>query len=88
VPEPNACKFDFAIGKLERYKLPGVDYIRAKVIQAGGEALHSGIRKVIMLIWNKGNFSNQWKSQLSYLFTKRVIKLTGNYQGISFLLMS
>jgi hypothetical protein len=36
VPESSAAEFEVAIGKLKRYRLPGVDQIPAQLIQAGG----------------------------------------------------
>jgi hypothetical protein len=59
------------IGKLKRYKSPGVDQIRAELVQVGGETLRSEIHKLIKLIWNKKELRQLW-----YLFTKRVINLT------------
>jgi hypothetical protein len=35
VPEPSSSEVEFAIGKLKRYKSPGVDQIPAELIQAG-----------------------------------------------------
>jgi hypothetical protein len=57
------------------HKSPGADQIQAELIQTGGEKLHSEIYKLIKLIWNKEELPHQW-SQLSYLFKKKVIKLT------------
>jgi hypothetical protein len=37
------------------------------------------------LNWNREELPLQWKSQLWYLLTKRVIKLASNYRGISLL---
>jgi hypothetical protein len=37
VPEPSFSEAEIAIGKLKRYKSPGVDQIPAELIQAGGE---------------------------------------------------
>jgi hypothetical protein len=37
VPRPSASEVEDAVGKLQRYKFPGVDQIPAEVIQAGGE---------------------------------------------------
>jgi hypothetical protein len=48
VPEPSASEVE--IGKLKRYKSPGVDQIPAELIQAGGETLCSEIHKLIKLI--------------------------------------
>jgi hypothetical protein len=64
VPEPSASEVQFAIGKLIRYKSPGVDQVPAELIQAGGETLHSEIHKLIMLIWNKEELCHQWKESI------------------------
>jgi hypothetical protein len=53
VPEPSASEVEVAIGKLKRYKSPGVDQIPAELIQAGRETLCLKIHKLIKLIWNK-----------------------------------
>jgi hypothetical protein len=39
VPEPSLSEVDVAIGKLKRYKSPGVDQIPAEPIEVGGEKL-------------------------------------------------
>jgi hypothetical protein len=41
-----------AVARLKRYKSPGSDEIPAELIQAGGEMLHSKIRKLINSVWN------------------------------------
>jgi hypothetical protein len=78
VPEPSAAEVEVAIRKMKRYKALGSDQISAELIEAegGGGTLHSEIHKLIMLTWNREELPHQWKSQLLYLFTKRVIKLT------------
>jgi hypothetical protein len=53
VPEPSASEVEVAIGKLKRYKSPGVDQIAAELIQAGGEIVRSEIHKLIKLMWNR-----------------------------------
>jgi hypothetical protein len=53
LPDPSASEVEVAIGKLKRYKSPGVDHIPAELIQTGGETLRSEIHKLIKLIWNK-----------------------------------
>jgi hypothetical protein len=45
VPQPSASEVEIAIGKLKRYKSPGVDQIRPELVQAGGETLRSEIHK-------------------------------------------
>jgi hypothetical protein len=52
VPEPSLIKVENAIGKLKRYKSPGIDQILTELIKAGGETLHSEIYKLIHSIWN------------------------------------
>jgi hypothetical protein len=37
VPEPSASVIEVAVGKLKKYKYPGVDQIPAELIQAGGK---------------------------------------------------
>jgi hypothetical protein len=64
VPEPSASEFEVPIGKLERYKSPGVDQISAELIQAGGEILRSEIHKLIKLICNKEELPHQWKETI------------------------
>jgi hypothetical protein len=59
VSQPSASEAEVAIGKLKRYKSPGVDQIPAEVIQAGGETLRSAIHKLIKLIWNKEELPHQ-----------------------------
>jgi hypothetical protein len=53
LPEPSVSAVEVAIGKLKRYKLPGVDHVPAEPIQAGGETWCSEICELIMLIWSK-----------------------------------
>jgi hypothetical protein len=60
VLEPSASEIEVAIGKLIRYKSPGVDQIAAELIQARGEKLCSEIHELIHLIWNK-ELPHQWK---------------------------
>jgi hypothetical protein len=50
---PSASEVGAAIGKLKRYKSPGVDQIPTQLIQAGEGTLHSEIYKRIALFWNK-----------------------------------
>jgi hypothetical protein len=47
VPQHSASEVEIHIGKLKRCKSPCVDKIPAELIQAGGEALHSKIHKLI-----------------------------------------
>jgi hypothetical protein len=76
VPEPCASKAGGAIGKLKRYKSPGVDQIPAELIHAGGETLRSEIHKLIKLIRSKEELPHEWKESTVVPTHKRVIKLT------------
>jgi hypothetical protein len=49
VPEPSASEAEVTIGKLKRYKSPGVEQIPAELVQAGRETC-SEIHKLIKLI--------------------------------------
>jgi hypothetical protein len=73
-PEPSIS--EVAIGKLKRCKLPGADQTSAKLIQLAGRIWHSEIHELIKLVWNKQELPHEWKESISYIFTKRVIKLT------------
>jgi hypothetical protein len=64
MPEPSASEVEVAIGKLKRYKFPGVDQIPAELIQAGGGTLRSEIHRIIKLIWNKEELPHQWKESI------------------------
>jgi hypothetical protein len=63
---PNASEFlgsalNIAIGKLKNYKSPGSDQILAELIRTGGETLWSGIHELVNSIWNKEEWTDQWK---------------------------
>jgi hypothetical protein len=74
-----------AIGKLKRYKSPGVDQIPAALIQGGGEILCLEIHKLIKLIWNK-ELPHQWKGSIVVHIHKKGDKTdSSNYRGISLL---
>jgi hypothetical protein len=75
VPDLNASKVEVAVGKLKRYRSPGVDEIPAELTQTGGKTLPLEIHKLIKLIWNREELPHQWKV-LCYLFTEKVIKQT------------
>jgi hypothetical protein len=47
-----------------------------RIDSSWGEALHSEIHTLIMLIWNKEEFPHQWKESGVAPIRKRVIKLT------------
>jgi hypothetical protein len=86
VIEPSASEVEVAIGKLKRYKSPGVDQILAELIQAGGGTSRSEIHKIIKLIWNKEELPHQWKESTVGPIHKKGDKTNcSNYRGISLL---
>jgi hypothetical protein len=77
VPESSASEFEAAVGKLRRYKSPGVDQIPAEMIQEGGETMRLEIHKLIKLIWNRQGLPHHWKKSIVVpIHKKAVIKLT------------
>jgi hypothetical protein len=60
VSEPSASDVEFAIGKLNSHKSPGIDQIPAHLIKAGGRTIRSEIHNLIAFIWNKEELSEQW----------------------------
>ena len=53
VPEPSASEDELVIDKLKSHKLPGIDYIPAELIKAGGRTIYLEIHKLIISIWKK-----------------------------------
>jgi hypothetical protein len=79
-------QIEISIAKLKRYKSPGSDQIRAKLIQAGGEILHSKIHELINSIWNMENLPDQWKESIIIPVHKKADQTDcTNYRGISLL---
>jgi hypothetical protein len=86
VPEPSVSEVEVAVGKLRRYKSPGVDQMPAELVQAGGETLRSEVHKPIKLIWNKEELPHQSKESIVLSIHKKGDKTdSSNYRGISFL---
>jgi hypothetical protein len=53
VPQPCASEVEATTGKLKRYISPCSDQIPAELIHARKEPLHSGIHKLMKLIWKE-----------------------------------
>jgi hypothetical protein len=86
VPEPSASEVEVAIGKLKRYRSPGVDQILRDILQVGGETLRSDIHKLIKLTWYREELLHQWKESIVVPVHKKGDKTDcSNYRGISFL---
>jgi hypothetical protein len=86
VPESSSFEVEIAVGKLKRYKSPGIDQIAEDLIQAGGSTLCSEIHKLITCIWNKEELPEQWKECIIVpIYKKGDITDCSNYRGISLL---
>jgi hypothetical protein len=86
VPEPSASEVEVVIGKLKRYKSPGVVQIPNELIQAGRETLLSEVHKLIKFMWNKEDLPHQWKESFVVPIHKKDDKTDcSNYRGISLL---
>jgi hypothetical protein len=83
VPEPSSFEVEIAVGKLKRYKSPGIDQILAELIQAGENTLRSEIHKLINCIWNKEELPEQWRESIIVPIYKKGDKIDcSNYRGI------
>jgi hypothetical protein len=86
VPEPSAFEVEMAIEKLKSHKSPGIDQIPAELIKAGGRITRSEIHKLIISIWNKEEFPEEWKESVIVSIYKKGDKTDcSNYPGISLL---
>jgi len=61
VPEPSAFEIELAIEKLKSQKSPGIGQILAEIIKAGGRKVRNKIHKLIISIWNKEEWPEEWK---------------------------
>jgi hypothetical protein len=60
-----------AIERLKRHKSPGIDQFPAELIKAGGRIIWSEIHKLIISIWNKEEFPEEWKESVIVPIYKR-----------------
>jgi hypothetical protein len=76
VPEPSVFEVEMAIEKLKRYKSPGTDQIPAELLKQ--EVAKFALRSInlLFLFGIKRNCLISGRSQLLYLFIRRVIKQT------------
>jgi hypothetical protein len=61
VPEKSAFEVELAIEKLKVHKSPGIDEISPEFIKAGGSTIRCEILKLIISVWNKEKFPEEWK---------------------------
>jgi len=62
-----------AIGKLKNHKSPGIDQITAELIKAEGRTICCAIHKLIISIWNKEEFAEEWKESIRVSIYKKGI---------------
>ena len=60
VPETSTSEVELAVEKLKSHKSSGTDQIPAELFKAGGRAICHEIHKLIVSIWNKG----EWKESI------------------------
>ena len=70
-PEPSAFEVEFAIEKLKSHKSPRIDQIPAEFIKAGGRTICCAIHKLIISIWNKEEFPEEWKESITVPIYKK-----------------
>jgi hypothetical protein len=83
VPEKSAFDFELAIEKLKGQKSPGIDHISPEFIKAGGSTIGCEILKLIISVWNKEKFPEDWKELIVVPDDKGDNTDFINYSGIS-----
>ena len=84
VPDPSASDVELAIEKLKSNKLPGIDQVPAELIKAGCKTIRRYVHKLIISIWNKEEFPDEWKESTIVPIYKKGDKTDcSNYKGIS-----
>jgi hypothetical protein len=74
VLEQSAFEVEIAIEKLRSHKSPGMDQIPAELIKTEGRKIRSGIHKLKIIFGIRRNCLRSGRSQLVYLYKRRVIK--------------
>jgi len=67
VTDASTSEVELPIEKLKSHKSPGIDQISAELIKAGGRTIRCEIHKIIIFIWNKERFPEEWKESILYL---------------------
>jgi len=60
-----------AVEKLKSHKSPDIDQIPAELIKAGGRTICNEIHKLIIFIWNKEKFPEEWKESIIFPIYKK-----------------
>ena len=74
MPEPSVFDLEFAVENLRSHKKPGIDQIPAELFKAGGRTIRHEIHKLIISIWNKEEFPDEWDESFILSFYKHGIK--------------
>jgi len=86
VPEPSASEVELAIEKLKSHKSSGTDQTPAELIKAKGKTICCEVHKLIISVWNKEEFRDEWKESIIIPTYKKGDKTDcSNYRGISLL---
>jgi hypothetical protein len=83
VPETKLVEVEITIGKLKRNKYPRTDLIPAELIIAGSRILCPEAQKFTLFMWNKEQFTQQWKESIIVQNRKDDKNDCNNYPGIS-----
>jgi len=67
-----------SIENLKKHKVPRVDHIPSKLIQASGGKLYEQINKPIVLIWNKEGLPQAWKDAIIVPIHKKGCRMDCN----------
>ncbi|KAJ4437353.1 hypothetical protein ANN_17494 [Periplaneta americana] len=84
--EPSKFEIFNVIKKMKNNRAPGEDLITAELIQKGGKRLWTYIYELILVIWNKEEIPDEWRTALICPIHKKGSKLDcNNFRGISLL---
>jgi hypothetical protein len=67
VTNASTSEVELAIEKLKSHKSPGIDQISAELFKAAGRTIRCEIHKIIISIWDKERFPEEWKESILYL---------------------
>jgi hypothetical protein len=69
-----------AIEKLKSHKSPGINQITAELIKAGGRTIPCEIHTLIIAVWNKEEWPEEWKESIIVPIyqkaTKQIVVIT------------
>jgi hypothetical protein len=74
MPKPSAYEIEVSNEKLNIHRSPGIDQIRADLIELGGRTIRSEVHELTYSIWNMGVCLISRRSRSLYLSKRMVIK--------------